>query len=573
MRRGIVLAIAVLVLIAGAAPGHLRLASRSEAATPSPTATPTAAASGTSAGRNSASSTSAQPPTGEVVRCAVGSAGLSLARPAGGPPSICLTSPPGVHLANAPLPPAAPVHQHPAAAMVLPPPPHMPPPALPVNFGGATQIPASLVPPLTLNPPPPTAPPPPPPGPGAEVGNSSTATTPTRGLVGAPVTLDVFLPGGHPGQPVEQQTSNCAGTTPAAFLTSNPFYSTEMVSLIAEQQGSCDPTFFYYDYSTDGGQTYQPLAYGSGNYVGLSLSNWPVGGSIWWAVSTCDSACSPWGLLYSSAVANNYGFSFDGVHQWFYQNTGFAQGGGNEYIGIVQTPQPGESLANLTDAFTWIGGRTSNNTFYQVGYSVLSSGAMTIFAATNYQAQSYTLLPGCTEPTPGCFYWNGISCPPGATMDQFQPPNPPISVRCDIPVPAGDLNAQDSYWILSYPTAMYVGIYGPGGNTWVLESSEASSGSVSSASAVEEAAGQPSVNPRDAFTGNPAARPTGDLIESYFAGAPAIIPDYEVVSAVFYLTPGAMPTQPALCGGPGSLERETVPAPWGMRWDDGLNNC
>jgi hypothetical protein len=202
-----------------------------------------------------------------------------------------------------PLPPQAPINQHPlVAATSLPQQALHPPAALPDNWPGAVTSTATG---LT-----------PPPAGGLITATGEHVAEPSSGIPAPPQNA---RPDSVTDSPATQ--SFCAGTTPIAYLTTNPFYSTEDVSLIAEPDpaGSCSGTYFYFYYSTDGGKTYNLSGGSSIDQTGFDLTNWTVGSAIDWAVVACDSACSNFGYLASSCGSQDQtDYNFNGQNAWFY---------------------------------------------------------------------------------------------------------------------------------------------------------------------------------------------------------------------------------------------------------------
>ena len=122
------------------------------------------------------------------------------------------------------------------------------------------------------------------------------------------------------------------------------------------------------------------------------------------------------------------GYTFNGQDPWFYQDWGtvndgyghtgakgfgYAQqpSGADQYIGWLETPQPGTNLTNLGEQFTYVDAFTSNGTFYQAGYSVNATG-LYFFAATTYSAGGYDYATK---------QWGGIGCLYGPGRTDYPP--------------------------------------------------------------------------------------------------------------------------------------------------------
>jgi len=381
-------------------------------------------------------------------------------------------------------------------------------------------------------------------------------------------------------------TSSCGGSTPNGYLTTDRFNWSEEISLIAEQQGACTtPTYFYFFQSTDGGRSYQQFYGGTANQLAMSYGGFAAGTQFDYAVYACDAACSSPGYVVGvdNGPSSRNQYTYVSGQQWFYQNYGYVNNGGgytgyvrsnspsgaDRYLGVLQTPQPGDNLTNLTEAFTYIDAYTNNGTFYQVGYSQSSAYGFLYFAATTYQAQGYTII-GYDQQGKPIIRWNGISCPSGATRNDYPVGTiRDISVRCSVSATAP--NAQITYDVHAYTNIVYTGHNG----SPIISVTEANLGYVYQAVAVQEIIGG-SASPAATLSPPSPSKGTGDLVESYFYfnGQPLqdIVADYTVGSDVF---DSAGHTTLPECGLPNiaSIQRETVTRPWGMRWDAGQPDC
>lgn len=376
------------------------------------------------------------------------------------------------------------------------------------------------------------------------------------------------------GDLVYDQANTCSGTTPIAYYSTNPFNWTEETSLIVEQQGSCTtPTYFYYFQSTDGGQTYQQFYSGTANQMAMTYGNFAAGTLFYYAVYACDAYCSNAGFITvqdNGPGSNNYNYVSN--QTWFYQNEGIVNDGGgytgrfvsgspsgaDRYLGLLQTPQPGTNLTNLGESFTYIDAYTSKNTFYQVGYAENADG-FEWFAATTYGAYN-----------PTTHQYDGVGCASGTTRYDYYPVAVRgITVRCNL---AGTPpNAQQTYDVHAYQNIVYTGVNG----SYILDATESSLGYVYQASPIQEMIGG-SLSPQTTLAATSPTRSTGNVVESWFSfngqNFPTIVPDYFISTDLFDVNSN---TSSPACGLPdiGSIQRETVAYPWGIRWDRGQPDC
>lgn len=486
--------------------------------------------------------------------------------------TLCGVTPSGPAPAVAPpAPPKPPANQHPpVTATSLPEQALRPPAALPENLPGGVESTAT-----GLTPPP--------------AGGLITATG--ERVPGPSTTIPA--PPRSAAAPATATQSFCAGSTPIPYLTTNPFYSTEDVSVVVEPDPAyaCSATYFYFYSSRDGGKTY---SYDGGNSIdqmGFDLTNWTVQSTLDWAVVACDSACSNFGYLGSycgSQDETNY--SFNGQNAWFYQDwgtvndgygytgaKGFAStqqpSGANEYIGWLQTPQPGTNLTNLGEQFTYIDAFTSNGTFYQIGYSVNATGTY-FFSATTFSAGGFDKALG---------EWSGIGCMQGAARQDYPPGMKGnarnITVRCTIPLSGAGLptNQELEYDVLVYANQVYVQLNGGSPNAALMSADEMSNGYAYTAQGTEEASGDANVNPTTAFGSSSPTRITGYMEYSYFAlngqTLSHVANDYTINSDLFDGTTGAT-SLPGLCGLVGSLQKDAYSYNgYNLHWDKQYQDC
>ena len=488
--------------------------------------------------------------------------------------TLCAVSPtspaPPVGSPPAPKPPS---NQHPPISAA--PPKQAPPPAaLPDNWpGGVKSTAKGLIPP--------------PPG-GLVTSTGEHVSSPSTTIPAAPANVTAGTGAG--AAPATQ--SFCSGSTPIPYLTTNPFYSTEQFSLVVEPDPSyaCSATVFYFYYSTNGGQTYTYAGSNSIDQLGFYVTNWAVNSTIDWAAVACDSACSNYGYLGSSCGsqdATNY--TFNGQHPWFYQdwgtvNNGYGYTGADgytgqssgfdQYIGWLETPQPGTNLTNLGEQFTYVDAFTSNDTFYQVGYAINATG-LYLFAATTSQAGGWD--PNAPNGQGGKGEWTGIGCINGASRFDWGPGlgTRGVTVRCTI-APAAinvPINQEIEYDVHTYTNMVYVDVNGVSA---MLNSPEVSNGNVYRAQAIEENSGDANVNPTTAFSSSSPTRITGWLNYSYFAlnGQDShAANDYKISSDLFDGTTGAT-SEPGLCGLVGSLQKDAASYNgYNLHWDKQYQDC